>query len=1721
MLGRDKIFGLTPIALAVMLSVSGCGGSGGNPQIQDSNSGNTNTGDANTGDTNTGTPVVETQSVSGSGVKGPLANATVNVYAVDETQAGFKGALIATAATDAQAAITGLELPKPLAPPYIIEFVADADTIDLTTGQAPVITVLKSVITQTMLDNDTPVYATPLTSMAVDLAVEEGASPSGVTPSAVDFENKVKQKARKVVSTVGFGMGDDVDIFETPPLIDESTDTEEKQGKTVAYRAAVEALTAVVFKMSEESRLITGEQGTDSDDMLGALVADLADGVIDGQSDGEDIDGMGQQVQDVLDIDPATLPIPNTSRTVSEIKDVIEQEKEDTGRQAVQTVLERIEARIELAEKNPDRDGDGVENIYDAFPDDATEQSDNDQDGIGDNADPDDDNDGVADADDAFPTDATEFMDTDQDGQGNNADDDDDGDGVSDAEDDFPLDATRQNKTDQDNDGWPSNLDEDDNDPTVPGTDWVDTDGDGTPDSMDEDDDNDGVADDVDAFPTDASEIVDSDGDGTGDKADEDDDGDGVPDVDDQFPLNPEESVDSDRDGIGDNEDPDDDNDGLSDEDEAAAGSDPKKRDTDGDGRLDGKDEAPTDKTEWKDSDGDGTGDNADTDDDNDGLTDDEEKLRGTNPYDADSDGDQVPDNEDAFARDPREAYDADEDGVGDNADAFDDDPNETHDSDGDGVGDNADAFPQNPEESHDTDGDGIGDQADNCPATPNPTQDPAACAATADTADLHGVWRYTMAPATFGDTCTTEQQQDGNGTEEGFISIAQNGSEINLMPVGAGMELNGVVTGSTFAFSGADTRIDPFFGETRTSQVSGSEGLVTVTPDAADTFAVNLQIAEEGCVRTSALTGEKVYVHTGSEDYSSVYKVEAEFEEERAERTVGSDTWEQHNHHDEREAFTFELVQSGSQVDIFGGEGKFASTALDPETGRFVIQVQEAGDGSEGPESENMTLKGVFVDAPDGPGPVLVIQEQSEWMSSWSHQDTIGTAVQREELSIGRGMIVAKPATTSAFSRTVVTPTANKVAVGLANPPMRTVAVDGSLTMKVFDTDGSTVMCSVPYLGNFKEINTLPAPEALDAFRTGAYGVISCDASENGTQTVTNGASYMVALVDVDGSIVYETSVVAEVAPAPQAYDKSVTLNGVALPLTVAGTVSAKIPVPGFINPETGLSLVWEQAGDTTNLTEYQLRMEELEEDDVRTEYRISIGELGADVGPGDVDFYDGLSLQLRSVHESSAGTAFGVSPTWELQSGINGIFGVTSSDGTEAFEVDVQGNAWGINNCAVYGSSSYQYCYGEWVDFQSNTVHLVLTDSSGMSSLAQFSFGDAANATVAIEGQAFGNATLLGLSSFNGTDNSDGSDGSATDGTDPGTDPTGGVTPLDFLGSDITNMSTVLGSGVFWLDGGGEASISMPDLRYGSISYDATLTPPTQSQEFAYDYSSQSWIEESVFYDLVLTPNGWMMMDLTEELYELTDVSTKFRTVDTAGTAYEDIQVSGQSMDITGQPLASVLPYEMQYIVGDATFPTGSVGYQLAMTSLSERYELHCDGGGDCHYALIGQFDGNGTYLGEDAATSLDALMVSAPDSSTLGEEIQSKGQWLGYDDQGTELRLVIFAPATTGEAPTAAIYGHVWDETTSSHVHQPMAEGLVVDLRNVMGTDILLVNMPTDFTIPDIDNPAVIFSVYNGTVVRGEYTPANVSINDGELNFNETAMNALKTALTATPQ
>ena len=358
---------------------------------------------------------------------------------------------------------------------------------------------------------------------------------------------------------------------------------------------------------------------------------------------------------------------------------------------------------------------------------DAIEGDDFDGDGIPNDSDPDDDNDGYDDDYDAFPLDPTEWADHDGDGTGDNADTDDDNDGVLDPDDQDPLNPFMCSDVDVDaaDDCSSGTFD--------PSNDGPDYDGDGLADIGDLDDDNDGVYDDNDCAPFDASiSCIDSDEDG-------------VDDDDDAFPDDSSEWADTDGDGVGDNADTDDDDDGWSDQDEVECGSqsvdsgstpldsdgdgecDAFDSDDDDDGVVDSDDAFPIDPNEWLDTDDDGIGDNADGDDDGDGWDDSTESDCDSDPMnvevspedtdgdgacdiqDPDDDGDGVADGDDAFPLDRAEWRDTDGDGLGDNSDQDDDGDQFTDEYELDCMSDSLD-----PDSSPtDSDGDGICDAMD------------------------------------------------------------------------------------------------------------------------------------------------------------------------------------------------------------------------------------------------------------------------------------------------------------------------------------------------------------------------------------------------------------------------------------------------------------------------------------------------------------------------------------------------------------------------------------------------------------------------------------------------------------------------------------------------------------------------------------------------------------------------------------------------------------------------------------------------------------------------------------------------------------------------------------------------------------------------------------------------------------------------------------------------
>ena len=251
--------------------------------------------------------------VFGSGVKGPLVDAVVNLYSIDGGVSNFKGDIVAVGSTDEQAQITGIEIPYPVAPPYILQISAVEGTTDLTTGKYPVITQHSTIVTQESFDLGGSFYATPLTSLATAMVVqfadqsfeplagnEDGFADLAEIMAAIEWtEGRVK-------STLGFGIGDSVSIFNTPPLIDSSTESEDEQLQAAAYRSAVEGMSAVLYQIA----VAAGDSGFTTDDILNEIASDLADGEIDAVANGVAVESYNKAALTLFDQDPSTLPIP-------------------------------------------------------------------------------------------------------------------------------------------------------------------------------------------------------------------------------------------------------------------------------------------------------------------------------------------------------------------------------------------------------------------------------------------------------------------------------------------------------------------------------------------------------------------------------------------------------------------------------------------------------------------------------------------------------------------------------------------------------------------------------------------------------------------------------------------------------------------------------------------------------------------------------------------------------------------------------------------------------------------------------------------------------------------------------------------------------------------------------------------------------------------------------------------------------------------------------------------------------------------------------------------------------------------------------------------------------------------------------------------------------------------------------------------------------------------
>ncbi len=329
-------------------------------------------------------------SVSGAGVKGPLANADVALYTLDLAATDLRGDTISTASTGPNSFIQGLTLPEGYAGQQLLLVISANDgTTDINTGAAPIITSLANVISADAIIAGTDVYATPLTTMAVELATAKADSTSAPYSgngdgelSAAEFTAALQIAAGQVKSTLGFGLNSDFDIYTAVPMVTSDTTDIASQTSVVQYRQAIESLAVVINDLS--TNVLGGTSS--SDDVLAALVDDLTDGTIDGQSEDGDVeiftDVESSELQDSVTQDVSNMTVPGTTTTIADIASLVEEETSSTGVDDPGT-LPTVTPGTGVAVS--DIDGDGIADGADNCPTIANaDQADSNSDGIGD-----------------------------------------------------------------------------------------------------------------------------------------------------------------------------------------------------------------------------------------------------------------------------------------------------------------------------------------------------------------------------------------------------------------------------------------------------------------------------------------------------------------------------------------------------------------------------------------------------------------------------------------------------------------------------------------------------------------------------------------------------------------------------------------------------------------------------------------------------------------------------------------------------------------------------------------------------------------------------------------------------------------------------------------------------------------------------------------------------------------------------------------------------------------------------------------------------------------------------------------------------------------------------------------------------------------------------------------------------------------------------------------
>lgn len=309
-------------------------------------------------------PTGEQIALSGKSVKGPLALADVKAYSIDYTKADLKGSLRVSGKTNAQADFVNVNL-DPAQGPFLIIVSANDETYDLTTGEAPVITELRTIVQANDLTENKSIYATPLTTLAVQIASADTLTEATLNDALMSAQTTVK-------TTLGFGMNTSINLFQDASVLNDDTTDTQVQSKIAEHRLAIEAVSAMAVSLSSEDY--------NANQILTSLSNDLTDGQLDGKQADQTIEGLIET--DFNQVSLADLTVPGTDTKVTDIENILNEESSKMGSDVQLDSSINVEGGALNLVVDTDLDGvsDDVDNCVNLANPDQTDQN---QNGVG------------------------------------------------------------------------------------------------------------------------------------------------------------------------------------------------------------------------------------------------------------------------------------------------------------------------------------------------------------------------------------------------------------------------------------------------------------------------------------------------------------------------------------------------------------------------------------------------------------------------------------------------------------------------------------------------------------------------------------------------------------------------------------------------------------------------------------------------------------------------------------------------------------------------------------------------------------------------------------------------------------------------------------------------------------------------------------------------------------------------------------------------------------------------------------------------------------------------------------------------------------------------------------------------------------------------------------------------------------------------------------------